>query len=504
MDNDSKIMNDVEEQRHKDVLLFLQKELEPLKLRNRVNAYNLEEEFAKTKKNRSLFIPAILSGCVLIILVVSFVISKSIDKTNRDIKVNVEEFDDINLKNLINTVSRTQEQFESAVKNKAQIESQKKSALNAALDKRDADLWTIDSLNLRSRSEKTKRQSAVHKAYDDEVREIIAQYDPLLDAADAEIETYQNKLNEYDNAKLDAAKEQQKAIDSERQLQELERQKLIKEYELRLTSLENEMTKMRNSYQYELRKNLTAVSEKLQKEIDQLDPVIEDEYAESLLSSPALNNKRILNPEKNHAFGEGNISDLELKKLMAEIKQMYLDYKYLDQKVLDIPHRNQIGLYTEADSYLVDLITESLAEEVYGQYKDKVSVMHELDQEKRDHEADVKRLEKEKEAIEAARKQEKYDLLYEGMLGLGISSIIADTPVSKDEIYIYIRPDARFLLGENGEAGCEAEIPFKKPIKGRVEKTADGRFRFVPEMKNGKYVDFDLEALKMGVQVKLK
>ena len=50
MDNDSKIMNDVEEQRHKDVLLFLQKELEPLKLRNRVNAYNLEEEFAKRKK----------------------------------------------------------------------------------------------------------------------------------------------------------------------------------------------------------------------------------------------------------------------------------------------------------------------------------------------------------------------------------------------------------------------------------------------------------------------
>lgn len=499
MDNDIEITN-VEEQRHKDVLLFLQEELEPLKLRNRANAYNLEEEFAKTKKNRSMFIPAILSGCILIIVAVSFGISKSIDKTNRDIKVKVEEFNDVNLRNLISTVSRTQEQYEAAVKNKAQIESQKKSALNTALDKRDADLWTIESLNLRSRSEKTKRQSAVHKTYDDEVREILGQYDPLLEAADAEIEAYQNKLNEYDNSKLAAAREQQKAIDSERQLQELERQKLTKDYELRLASLENQMTKMRSSHQYELRKNLTAVSEKFQKEIDQLDPVIEDEYADSLLSSPALNNKMALDPAKNHAFSEGNISDIELRKLMAEIKQMYLDYKYLDQKVLDIPHRNQIGLYTQADSYLVDLITESLAEEVYGQYKDKVSLMHELDQEKRDHEADVKRLNEEMADLEEA----KFDLLYDSMQGAGVSSIVAEKPVSKDEIYIYIRPNARFLLGENEAAGCDAEIPFKKPIKGRVEKTEDGRFRFVPEMKNGKYVDFDLEALKMGVQVKLK
>jgi len=503
MDNDNKIMNS-EEQRHKDVLLFLQDELEPLKLRNRASAYNLETEFAKTKKNKSFFVPLILLSCILVVVLVSFCIAKSIEKTNHEITVNLEEFDDVNLRNLIDTVARTQDQYEAAVKNKIQIESQKKSALNTAVDKREADLWTIDSMNLRDRALKSKRQAEVHKAFDEQVREIDQQYDPLIAAAQAEVDAYKEKLNEYDNSKLAAAQEQQRALDSERQLQELERKKLSDQYENRIASLEDQMTRMRSSHANELRKNLTEVSEKLQKEIDTLDPVIVDEYADNLLKSPDMNNRMTVDPENNQAFGEGNISDSELRTRMGEIKQLYSDHKYLDQKVVDIPHRNTLGLYTEADAYLVDRITESLADEVYGQYKDKVSVMHELEQEKRDHEADVKRLNEEKAALKTELEETKYDMLYESMQGAGISCIVAGAPASKDEIYVLIRPNARFLVGENAGDGCEAEIPFKKPIKGRVERIPDGKYRFVPEMKNGKYVDFDLEALKMGVQIKLK
>jgi len=489
MDNDNKIAL-AEEQRHKDVLLFLQDELEPLKIRNQGQSYNLEEEYAKTKKNRSPFVPLVLTGCILIIMLVSFLLTRSISKTNRDIKVNVSEFNDVNLKNLIDTVSRTQEQYEAAVKNKIQIETQKKVKLNEALDKRDGDLVTIKSLNIRDKKLRERREEEVQQAYEAAVKEINSEFSPLIEAAQMEADTFKEKLDEYDNQKIEAAQEQQKALDSQRQLQELERKRLTEQYEKRIQNLETTIETNRSKHNTELRRSLTQVSEKLQAEIDALDPVIEDEKAVGIVSAAGNNDRMISDPENNAAFGAGNISDADLKEQMAEIKKMYSDYRYLDQKVIDLPHKNQIGQYTETNAKLVAKVTDALADSVYDQYKAKVSIVHEMEQMKKDYEAQIKKLE-----------ESKYDILYESMQGAGFSSIIAEKPVSKDEIYLYVRPNARFLVGDEG---CEAEIPFKKPIKGRVVRTADDRFRFDPEKKNGEYVDFDLSALVTGVQVKLK
>ncbi|MCQ2572420.1 MAG: hypothetical protein MJ182_00840 [Treponema sp.] len=524
MDNDNKVVSkvtdilNIEEQRHKDVLLFLQEELEPLKFRNNANSYNLEKEYAKTKKNKSFFIPLILSACIFIIALVSFILTRSIEKTNNEISVNVAEFDDVNLKNLIDTVARTQDQYEAAVKNKTQIEVRKRSLLNAAADKRDGDLVMIQSLNLRDKKDQAAREEAVKKEYENSVKEINAEYDPLLLAADSEIEAYKTKLDDYDKAKLTAAQEQQKALDSQRQLQELERKKMAENYENRIADLEYTVEKNRRQYQDEMRKSLFAVSKKLQDEIDTLDPVIKDDRASEIFDDYDFTDEFSVNPEENALFGAGNISDTELREAMADVKEMYQDYKYIEEKVQAIPHKNTIGDYVKLDATIVDLVTDTLADSVYEQYKEKVSLKHEIQTMKEDiqkmkqdhakeietinenHQNEIAKLNKEKEELVEGR----FDVLYESMRGSGISSVIAESPVSKDEIYVLIRPDARFLLGENAAKGCDAEIPFKKAIKGRVEKTEDGRFRFIPEMKNGKYVDFDLEALKMGVQVKLK
>lgn len=498
MDNDIKIKTN--EQRHKDVLLFLQEELEPLKLRNSASSYNLEKEYEKTKKNKSFYVPVLLISSLLVVVLLSLIMTKTIEKADKDIRVNVEEFDDVNLKNLIDTVARTQDQYENAVKNKVQIERQMNSELNAALDKREGDIVTVQSLNLRNKKDEAARIDAIKKTYEDTVKQIRGNYAEQLDAADSEIAEYKQKLDEYDATKLAAAQEQQRALDSQRQLQELEKKKMVDSYENKIQALERNLSETRRKHKDEMKKSLSEVSDKLQSEIDALDPEIKDEYADTLLASPALNARLELDPVNHQVFGEGNISDGNLKGRLDEIKAMYEDYKYLDKSVLEIPHKNQIGQYVSANAYMVDKVTNDLADTVYNQYIEKVSLRHEMEQLKQDHQAEVAKLNKEIAALEEA----KYDVLYESMQGAGISCVISEKPVSKEEIYVLIRPDARFLLGENAEEGCDAEIPFKKVIKGRVEKVEDGRFRFIPEMKNGKYVDFDLEALKMGIQVKLK
>lgn len=508
MDNDNKIMIE-EEQRHKEVLLFLQDELEPLKLKNNASSYNLEQEYAKTRKNKSPFVPLMLCGCVLVVALVAFILSKQIEKTNREVVVNVAEFDDVNLKNLIDTVARTQDQYEAAVKNKIQIETQKKGLLNAAADKRDGDLVTIQSLNLRDKKDKANREAVVQQEYEKTVKEINSEYDPIIEEANVQIEIYKEKLDEYDNSKLAAAQEQQKALDSERALQELERKQMAQAYESRITSLEETISRNRKTYQEEMRKSLKSVSDKLQAEIDALDPVIKDAKADEVMNSPSLNNRRLYDVENHEVFIAGNISDNDLATRMSGVRKMYQDFKYLDKKILDLPHKFTIGKIKEADDKLVDQITDEMADSVYGLYKDKVSLKQEIvtlkeniEKMKKDHEAEVQSLNREREEAVAAEKAAGEETLYSVMQGAGFSALI-DSAASIEEIYVLVRPNARYLVSE--EKGCVAEIPFKKVIKGTVWKTSDGKFRFEPEKdKSGNYVSFDLSSLVRGVQVKLK
>ena len=509
MDNDNKIIN-IEEQRHKDVLLFLQDELESLKVRNSGKSYNLEQEYAKTRKNRSPFVPLVLAGCIVGIGLISFLLTKSIEKKSREITINVAEFDDVNLKNLIDTVSRTQNQYEAAVKNKNQIESQKNSAMNAALDKRDSDIVTIQLMNFRDKSVRMKREEEVRKTYAEAVDAINAEYDPLLEAAELEVQSLLEKLNEYDSSKLEAVREQQKALDSQRQLQEIERKQIVDVYEERIAGLEKILESNRKVYQEEIRNSLISVSNKLQSEIDALDPVIEDDYAHSVVISPMVNDRMIHNPVESAAF---SLEDEELSETLSEVKKMYEDYKYLDQKVQEIPYKFTIGDYVRTDSVLVDKVTETLADSLYNQYVQKVELQDELEAVKKEYENEIASLNRTHENEMSSLKneyqkkldlaqQEKDDQLYVVMQGAGFSSIISSAE-SKDSIYVYVRPNARYLISET--KGCPAEIPFKKPIKGKVLRTEDGRFRFEPDRdKNGEYVDFDLSALVTGVQVKLK
>ena len=80
MDNDNKIVLEMEEEKKSDVLLFLQEELIPLRQKKKVITYDLEKEYGKTRKNRNLFVWIVLTITVLTVGFASwFVIKKIID-----------------------------------------------------------------------------------------------------------------------------------------------------------------------------------------------------------------------------------------------------------------------------------------------------------------------------------------------------------------------------------------------------------------------------------------
>ena len=170
MGNDNKITEEEKSnQIHKEVMLFLGKELERIHQTSSEQTYNIEKEYAKSKKNHSPFSALMLISCFLIVLAIAFIMTKTIASHNEEIAVSVAEFDDLNLKNLLNTVGAAQSNYDNAVKKRATIEGDMTVKLKAAEDAHTNDIFVIDSM---SRLSKKKRAELVADAEKNILRQL--------------------------------------------------------------------------------------------------------------------------------------------------------------------------------------------------------------------------------------------------------------------------------------------------------------------------------------------
>ena len=229
MGNDNKMTKISEEQKanqiHSEVMLFLGKELDRIHKTSSEQTYNIEKEYAKSKKRHSPFTSFMLIGSFLVVFLIAFVMLKTISAHNEEITVSVAEFDDLNLKNLLNTVGAAQTNYDNAVKKRATIEGDMSVKLKAADETKTNDLFVIDSMTRLTRRRRTELIAEAEQKYKDAVAAIHEEYDAQLIQADKEVEEYKSQLAEFDTAKVQAAKEKEKALDSERRVKELEQQK---------------------------------------------------------------------------------------------------------------------------------------------------------------------------------------------------------------------------------------------------------------------------------------
>lgn len=263
---------------HNEVQLFLRDELLPLAKQNARNVYDLEAEYAKTKKNNSPFIPLVLLACFLVVGFGALLAVAQIRSRDGRIAVSLDVFDDVNLKNLIDTVSRTQDMYEQAVKNLSALQGDLNTRINEAELKLSSDIAIVDSMRL-SKREAARRKSGVKDIYNKTVADIHTEYDGQITAASKEVEEYKARLAEYDNAKVKSAQERDKALDSERKLQSLERQKLVDKYEARIKKLEESLDDVTKRGTKDKTDAVVSVVKKYTAEIDELNKTIAERDA---------------------------------------------------------------------------------------------------------------------------------------------------------------------------------------------------------------------------------
>lgn len=345
MDNENKINGDI----HAGVQLFL-RDVQPQDQRSS-ELYDLNKEYAKTRHNHTphLILPMVL--CFLIVLLTTAFIVFFVYRTNENITVSVDAFEDLNLTSLLDTVAETRGNRDAALKE----ESDLKAALQAELDRaernRDAEYFTIESLGLSSREE-SNRKRAASAEYNEAVANAHEQYDARIVEQQQLAQKYQAQLDEYDSSRLQLAREKEAAINSQKRLFEMEKQQLVSSYEETIASLQTQMQSVQEENLDRQLKAVNDITQKYQSEINDLDPVIEDEQGLALVAK--TDRTEISERFAPFLFTE-NLTDAvsdDFREAVSRAEKLFADFDYSQSFVSAIPQHNSIPSFVRTASRL--------------------------------------------------------------------------------------------------------------------------------------------------------
>lgn len=418
MDNDNKINISKPE-----VKLFLGDKIVPADLSS-TSTYDIEKEFEKAKANRSYKVMLILVGMGIFVVLFSIFFSKYVKVQNEKMKVSVESFDDLNLRRLLDSVSRIENEISLAMAEKKQIDDTYKESISSAEQFRDADLHTLQYMNL-SKYEFSKQRQAIIDSCEHKKALIKATYDEDTEYIDAKIKELTDQLAAMDSANLERAQQMQSEIDSQRQVFEIEKQQLVDEYETNIETLKSQLATQKEEAYKERNKAIDTVAARYKKEIASLkatiaslDPVLSDAKAAAIVDEA--------NKLENSApqFLSQIAEKFELAEndvlLLAAIDGKLANFDYLAGVIEAQPHKNSLASFARARNFIL----HSFADDTAALLTSILSA----------------RTEAEENAVELGAVVHSYEFYLESQLKeSGDFGCVVD-PRNKNEIVVYVSP----------------------------------------------------------------
>ncbi len=418
MDNDNKINISKPE-----VKLFLGDKIVPADLSS-TSTYDIEKEFEKAKANRSYKVMLILVGMGIFVVLFSIFFSKYVKVQNEKMKVSVESFDDLNLRRLLDSVSRIENEISLAMAEKKQIDDTYKESISSAEQFRDADLHTLQYMNL-SKYEFSKQRQAIIDSCEHKKALIKATYDEDTEYIDAKIKELTDQLAAMDSANLERAQQMQSEIDSQRQVFEIEKRQLVDEYETNIETLKSQLATQKEEAYKERNKAIDTVAARYKKEIASLkatiaslDPVLSDAKAAAIVDEAnKLENSapQFLSPiAEKFELAENDVL------LLAAIDGKLANFDYLAGVIEAQPHKNSLASFARARNFIL----HSFADDTVSLLTSILSA----------------RTEAEENAVELGAVVHSYEFYLESQLKeSGDFGCVVD-PRNKNEIVVYVSP----------------------------------------------------------------
>ncbi len=334
-----------------EVKLFLHDDLLPSEA-EKPELYNLEQEYAKTKSKKISFVLLVLLSCIAAVTLLTYGLARYLQIRNDSMKVDITVFEDLNLRNLLNVVSQTQNALEQTAtqKNQLEIEFSTRKA-QAALD-REAQLQLLESLK-KDNSEKEREISIIQREYAETIALLNLEYEPQLALYESQMEDFTKQLSSYDSANVELAQQQEAAINSQRQIYELEKQSLIADYDQIIQNLTEELETTQANLLSTQRNTMETLNKQHSQEISTLDPVFLDTHASSVINT-LRQNMPDNSPLPIFSIDSFmlELSDPSIQKQAEEslvrISNDFSDYNYLSDIVSQVPWQNSLNDYVHA------------------------------------------------------------------------------------------------------------------------------------------------------------
>ena len=402
MGNDNKMII------HKPELkLFLADSMYP-ETKTEAQFYNLEEEYAKTKKNTNHSVILMLLGLIIFVIGITYGITSFIAYQNKKIDVDIDVFADANLMELFDMVSRTEDALASAQSEKARLEILRQTEFEEIEARKEGDLYGLQNMRLTKAAQR-EREKEIQADYEKDFASAKDYYDRELVFLETSIDEYRKQLESLDSSRVKQAQEQQAALDFQRHIYEMEKVEVQEQYELRVQDLQEKLSEQQRLSHERQKAVVDAITEDYQSFIALLDPVIEDMQVDEIkeeigqyLEKTSYRARDFVLENDNEVFNE----------LLYKIEHAYNSLDYLAQYVATIPQEHSIpGILETIESiyYVIGIELSYFAStELDRLHKsiqdDRIQFEQDLEEQKQAYEQELENL---KQSYEFAIGQQK-------------------------------------------------------------------------------------------------
>lgn len=328
-----------------EVKLFLSNEMLPSE-NDKPILYDLEAEYAKSKKAKSFFTIWVLLACIVVVVLLTFAVTKYIEYKNNHLSVGIQVFEDLNLKNLLDVVSRTEESMQEVTKKKIQLEAEKQALVLQAEVKKQGDLELLDSLRLSS-SERKKREQTINQEYEQEIQSISGKYDSQIDFCSLQIEELQVQLSSYDKKNVEMAQQQEAALNSQLQVFQLEKAEMEAQHQEKIADLQNQMATMQQQMVESRNASLNALTVQYESEIEKLDPVLDYPIANQIISDVANFNTMMFDPSQFKLSISDEATVAQAQNFLGKIGKDFENFNYIGNLFQSVNWHNSLKDYSK-------------------------------------------------------------------------------------------------------------------------------------------------------------
>lgn len=334
--------------------------------------YDLGSEFSKTKRNRSVIVPAVILGLVVVFTGVVIGVTRYIQAQSRAIQVDIQDFADVNLRDILDEAQRLQNQLDVVRRELATVIATRDQQISQVERQRDRDVGLLADQAL-SAAQRTQREADFRAVADQRIAAINEEFQPQVEELEARIAELEAAIAQYDSRQLDQAREQEQVLNNQQRVFELQIEEVRTTYETEIERLtgnyENEIERLEN-FQQEFERTirqrhaneLAALRAQHAAEVASLtsryNPNLEDEPVGALLDAGETPLARSFSrpaPYQPTLGSEGAISAADYRNLVAG----YQEFADILARMREVPYINSVpDALEQLDQRSRDLIAQ--------------------------------------------------------------------------------------------------------------------------------------------------